>query len=100
VAPRPQIPKQVQVDLVDEPELALDLAAFSAAYYGAQYAPILRAALRDHIDRSLEAEPSRKRLFQDARAQLVRSPAEAIRLVDRASDDGTSADASKGAKKR
>ncbi|HEY3113418.1 MAG TPA: hypothetical protein VGJ62_07025 [Gemmatimonadaceae bacterium] len=85
---RPQIPKQVQVELPEE--LAIDLAAFSAAYYDAQYAPILRAALRDHIDRTLDAEPGRKRAFDHVRATLLRPTAEPIRLVPPAIGERTS----------
>jgi hypothetical protein len=81
VPDRPKIPKQVQVELSEE--LALDLAAFSAAHYDAQYAPILRTALRDHIDRSLDAEPARRRAFDDARAGLIKKPTEPISLVGR-----------------
>jgi hypothetical protein len=98
LAPRPQIPKQVQVELPDE--LAVDLAAFSAAHYDAQYAPILRTALRDHMDRSLEAEPARRRLFENAKAQLMRSPAEPIRLVNRPASEKESTENSKGSKHR
>lgn len=94
MAPRPVIPKQVQVELSSE--LALDLAAFSAAYYDAQYAPILRAALREHIDRSLADEPARRRSFRDAKERLQRSPTEPIQLVRKRTVDGE--ETKKGAK--
>lgn len=95
---RPQIPKQVQVELPEE--LAIDLAAFSAAYYDAQYAPILRVALRDHIDRTLDAEPGRKRAFEQVRGTLLRPTAEPIRLVPPTVNESSSHDSSDTNKKR
>jgi hypothetical protein len=84
MAPRPKaaaVPKQVTVELSED--LAIQLAAFSKAYYDAPYAAIARHALTDYIQQTLDREPDRKSAFLAARARLTKMPAEAIRVVDR-----------------
>lgn len=64
------------------PDLALDLAAFCAAHYGAAATEILRRALRRFIDTELRGEPKVRERFLEARRQLGDSSEKGIRLVD------------------
>lgn len=79
----PVIPKQIVVELSDELELAIDITAFSSAYYSASFAAIAREAIKDHIERTLDREPDRKAAFLQIRAALTKKPIEPLRVLDR-----------------
>jgi predicted transcriptional regulator len=78
---------RVKTIIIDVPEeLAIDLDAFAEAYYEAPRSTIIRRALREHIDASLDAEPKRRELFEAAKARLT-PVGDKIRLIEPGSKD-------------
>lgn len=82
-SPKLKVPKSVLLELPND--LALDLAAFSEAHYGAPHVRIVREAIRRFIDVQLNAEPALRQRFNEARALLAKTVSDTIRLLDSSS---------------
>ena len=81
--PRSPKSKPAKSLLVNWPDdLAVDLAAFSEAHYGAPVSRIVREAVRQFIDAKLNAEPSLRQRFVAARAVFGKKRSAKIRLLD------------------
>ena len=61
--------------------LASDFLDFRAANYNAAEMEVLREALRDHIDRRLDAEPELRNRFEAARRKRLGSNGDNIRVL-------------------
>ena len=79
-SPKLKVPKKLPLELPDD--LALDLAAFSEAHYGAPHARIIREAIRRFIDVQVKAEPLMRQRFNEARALLGKKASDTIRLLN------------------
>jgi len=60
------------------------LADYSAANYGAPATQIIRAAVKEHIQKRLETEPELRKRFDDAKKERIGpSPLRVVRLPGR-----------------
>ena len=82
--PKPGLVRQIPLKL--DPELAVDLHAFSEAHFGVAHTRLICEAVRQFIDRELQADPVTLQRFQAAKTAIVESRrasiVEPLRLVD------------------
>ncbi len=61
--------------------LATEFAAFRSAFYNAPEIEIIREALKEHIERVLDQEPERLKLFEKAKKQIMEEKSPKLAVV-------------------
>lgn len=83
--PRPGLVRQLPLKL--DPELAVDLHAFSEAHFGVAHTRLICEAVRQFIDRELKEDPVARQRFDVAKATILAlrrsSSVEPLRLLGR-----------------
>lgn len=78
--PEPGEGKDVFVPLPDD--LTLDLYAFCEAHFGASQTRVICEALRRFIEAQLQAEPTTRQRFNEAKALAQKPAGEVVKLVN------------------